>query len=600
MSLQQQLHTLESSGLIKLAQSVPELEYLFRHAMVQEAVYASLLKHDRIHWHQAVGEAMEQMYPDRTESLAYAPLLAQHFDAAGDHARALKYYSQAGDLALQQYANAEAAMHYARAIDLAQQTHVANLQQLYLRRGRALELSARDREALKNYEAMRSHALSTGDQTMELAALIALATVYAKPVDVRDAEKSRVLLDQALMLAHTLNSREAEAKVFWNLMLLNKFDGNPVDGLRYGEQALTIARELDLREQLAYILNDIHGMYLFAGDVHKAHATLSEAQGLWRQLGISNMLADSLGGLAGLYVVQAQYEQALAASQEATRISRAIGNVWNQSYSLLTIDLALFDRGEIGRAIETAQECARLGEQAGFAPGLVQSLAGLAYIYAYVGAIDRGEAALDDLSEWLSHQGTLGYADSMVSIARANLLLRKGQKQAAIELFERTQRVLQEQAAALADYVSAYVGLLGAELMLIHGDYAALIEELDAALIEFKAHGIRIFKQDALHYKAMALLGQNRIDEAYDMFQQARIEAEEIGARRVVWQTLYELSCIEAQRGHVEAATRLLRQSRELIQYIARHTGSAELSESFLNLSHVKTVLDSIDQQETT
>jgi predicted ATPase len=41
------LNTLEKSGLIRLAQIQPELEYLFRHALVQEATYESLLKNDR-------------------------------------------------------------------------------------------------------------------------------------------------------------------------------------------------------------------------------------------------------------------------------------------------------------------------------------------------------------------------------------------------------------------------------------------------------------------------------------------------------------------------------------------------------------------------
>ena len=41
MSLQTHLNTLESAGLVRLAQLEPDLEYLFRHALVQEAAYAT-------------------------------------------------------------------------------------------------------------------------------------------------------------------------------------------------------------------------------------------------------------------------------------------------------------------------------------------------------------------------------------------------------------------------------------------------------------------------------------------------------------------------------------------------------------------------------
>ena len=47
MNLISQLNTLESSGLIRLLRAQPELEYLFRHALAQDAAYNSLLKQDR-------------------------------------------------------------------------------------------------------------------------------------------------------------------------------------------------------------------------------------------------------------------------------------------------------------------------------------------------------------------------------------------------------------------------------------------------------------------------------------------------------------------------------------------------------------------------
>jgi tetratricopeptide (TPR) repeat protein len=54
-----QLDALESKGLIRLAAIDPELEYLFRHALVQDAAYESLLKQERRALHRQVGEALE-------------------------------------------------------------------------------------------------------------------------------------------------------------------------------------------------------------------------------------------------------------------------------------------------------------------------------------------------------------------------------------------------------------------------------------------------------------------------------------------------------------------------------------------------------------
>jgi len=72
-TLTQRLTQLESHGLIRLAATQPELEYLFRHALVQDAAYASLVKADRKQLHLAVGEALESLYPEQVASRELAP-----------------------------------------------------------------------------------------------------------------------------------------------------------------------------------------------------------------------------------------------------------------------------------------------------------------------------------------------------------------------------------------------------------------------------------------------------------------------------------------------------------------------------------------------
>ncbi len=114
--LEQHLDSLEFSGLIRLAQMEPEVEYLFRHALVQDVVYTSLLNRDRQQLHNAVGHALERLYPERLEFLS--PVLGHHFDAAGDEQRACAYFIMAGNRALAAYANREAENHYRRALEL--------------------------------------------------------------------------------------------------------------------------------------------------------------------------------------------------------------------------------------------------------------------------------------------------------------------------------------------------------------------------------------------------------------------------------------------------------------------------------------------------
>src|SRR5205814_9527580 len=76
-NLQAQLAAGEARGLIHIARLAPEAEYIFRHPLVHEASYRSLLKQDRRKLHAAVGEVLERAYPDRGDELAGT--LAYHF-----------------------------------------------------------------------------------------------------------------------------------------------------------------------------------------------------------------------------------------------------------------------------------------------------------------------------------------------------------------------------------------------------------------------------------------------------------------------------------------------------------------------------------------
>jgi tetratricopeptide (TPR) repeat protein len=113
MAIEVQLDTLEAKGLIRVAEARPELEYLFRHWLVQDAAYGSLLKQERKELHRLVGEALAALYPERRAELA--GVLAIHFSEAGDAVRAADYLIAAGNFAMDRNAIAEAYAAFDRA-----------------------------------------------------------------------------------------------------------------------------------------------------------------------------------------------------------------------------------------------------------------------------------------------------------------------------------------------------------------------------------------------------------------------------------------------------------------------------------------------------
>jgi ABC-type transport system substrate-binding protein/class 3 adenylate cyclase len=90
----------------------PVPEYSFRHGLMQEVAYASLLEAKRRKLHLKIGEALEAENRDSHD--AYG-VLARHFSEADSPEKAAKYLLKAGDAALALYAEDEAVEHYVRA-----------------------------------------------------------------------------------------------------------------------------------------------------------------------------------------------------------------------------------------------------------------------------------------------------------------------------------------------------------------------------------------------------------------------------------------------------------------------------------------------------
>jgi len=114
--LKEALGQLANAELVYVRGEPPEATYVFKHALVQDAAYASLLRARRQQIHARIAQVLPEKFPDLT---ARQPeTLAHHCEAAGLEAPAKEYWSRAGRLALMNATYAEATNHFARALAL--------------------------------------------------------------------------------------------------------------------------------------------------------------------------------------------------------------------------------------------------------------------------------------------------------------------------------------------------------------------------------------------------------------------------------------------------------------------------------------------------
>jgi tetratricopeptide (TPR) repeat protein len=108
-TLRRELGRLVEAELIYQRGLPPGATYTFKHALIQDAAYASLLRSTRQEYHRRIAEVLKEQFP--ALAAAQPEVLARHYTEAGLHAEAMGYWQQAGEQAIQRSAHAEAVSH---------------------------------------------------------------------------------------------------------------------------------------------------------------------------------------------------------------------------------------------------------------------------------------------------------------------------------------------------------------------------------------------------------------------------------------------------------------------------------------------------------
>jgi class 3 adenylate cyclase/tetratricopeptide (TPR) repeat protein len=119
-SLDSALAQLMAADLIHSRGQPPDSSYVFKHALVQDAAYGSLLRSKRQALHSNIADALKAQFPDVVET--QPELMAHHLEQAGLPGPAIEYLRLAGQRAIERSANAEAIGHLKRAIELLEST----------------------------------------------------------------------------------------------------------------------------------------------------------------------------------------------------------------------------------------------------------------------------------------------------------------------------------------------------------------------------------------------------------------------------------------------------------------------------------------------
>jgi predicted ATPase/class 3 adenylate cyclase len=333
-------------------------EYLFKHALLRDVTYESVLKRERQTYHARVADWLVAETQAHGRAEEYAVVISEHYELAGETDRAVRYVQQAAEHALAVSAYSEAQTLLEHGLDLLDAAHNApSHQHMLLHRllGDAFQKRGDFAPAQAHYEQSLALARQFDDSLTTAGASLGLSEIALGQGDTAAARQR--CLDA---LREGANDPRMRARALHGLGLVTEYEGDSAGAADYYQQSLEIHREIGNRLGIAQSLNSLCVVAFNREDYGTATDYCQQSLAIKRELGDRAGIAVGLNNLGDIAHRQGNYAAARDYFLQSLDIDRDIGNRRGVSISLGNLVEVYLDLGQPQNARDAVLEGLRL------------------------------------------------------------------------------------------------------------------------------------------------------------------------------------------------------------------------------------------------
>ena len=374
-------------------------EYLFKHMLLRDVTYESVLKRRRRLYHAYIAAWLEEATKRSGRADEYAAQIAEHYSQAGSTIQAAGWFKRAGQFAAARYANKEAAYLFTRALDLWSKEDLLARFDLLLERERAYHLQGEQQAQADDLEALTCllEEMVNEDRRPDLQVEVLLRHADSY-FDTGDFTASIEMAQQASELARSTGQihNEGRARKSWGAALKRR--GIYDEAHEKVRQALELARQSGDQTLIAESLRLLGSITSSKGEQQLARQLIEEALQLHQQLRDLRGEAEDANSLGIVSFRQGDYSAAKAAFDRYVQLQHKFGDRYSESMGLNNIGVVTWRLHDYPVARACFDQCLQISRKIGDREHEANSLNGLGSIASHLGdfaaARDYLEASL--------------------------------------------------------------------------------------------------------------------------------------------------------------------------------------------------------------
>ncbi len=386
-------------------------ENTFKHSMLREASYESVLLKLRRIYHRQVAEWIEDHSGGRL--LEHAALIAGHYEQAGERTQASSWLRRLGDHALSTGAVPESIAAFEHALVLLPDNMLNEQAELQIRLGNALERTGDYEPAAEYLQQALAYGQKLQADGLIIEARLGLGRVFMRQGDYEQsiqynqaallqtknpalrAQAERVLgiiayyqaeypqaierISTALDLEQKAGNRAGAATCLSNLGLVSLSQGNYPAALRYFEQSLAIHRELGDRAGISVALGNLGMVYEDQSDLTAAQQTYLESLQIAHEIGDRRTECSRLNSLGSVALSLNDLKTALSYFEDALALARQVNDPMLSTRILMNMGWGSLLQQDFPASRRYSEESLALAEELGDRESVVSCLTNLGH-----------------------------------------------------------------------------------------------------------------------------------------------------------------------------------------------------------------------------
>ncbi len=353
-------------------------EYIFKHAILRDVTYETVLLKLRRVYHAQVANWLETTAKERLDE--YLGLIAGHYEQAGETAKAVDYLRRSGEELnkISDYRGAIGA--YERALAMTMEGDDAATRAVLLVKLGSNYYEMSDFSTAKEYlEPGLALAREAGERETEVAALYEFGRIALRH---GKYDTARTRLEEVLSLAREINNSDGVANSLKDLGNVAAIQGEHEKAKRYYEESITICKKTGNRWGVAACLGNLGTVASGRGEYEVAQRYYEESKAICEEIGNRGGVSVCLMNLGVVVSMCKDFDMAQHYYQEALSISREIGRRDGIAICLNNLAHNMADQDEWGKSWSYYREALDESAATGIAFITMEALSGFARLKA--------------------------------------------------------------------------------------------------------------------------------------------------------------------------------------------------------------------------